>query len=181
MNPHVQGDSAGEGNASNQNYYRPRLSSETQEMVLPLFPLFATEEAFPHLDMNLPQPGANNIRATIDVPFNVVAPESNIFSSSPFLAGTPPNPMENLDLCLNVGLRRHGAAISSAVIPSSNAARSVHGSNSNSVNIPEEKELSLLMVLEDFIWVKVQAWVKGQERSKDFVLCPFYKCYMHKF
>jgi len=139
MNPHVQGDSAGEGNASNQNYYRPRLSSETQEMVLPLFPLFATEEAFPHLDMNLPQPGANNIRATIDVPFNVVAPESNIFSSSPFLAGTPPNPMENLDLCLNVGLRRHGAAISSAVIPSSNAARSVHGSNSNSVNIPRKR------------------------------------------
>ncbi|XP_027915474.1 E3 ubiquitin-protein ligase Arkadia-like [Vigna unguiculata] len=142
MNPHVQGDSAGEGNASNQNYYRPRLSSETQERVLPLFPLFATEEAFPQLDMNLPQPGANNIRATTDVPFNIVAPESNIFSSSSSRAGTPPNPMENLDLCLNVGLSRsHGAAISSAAIPSSNPARSVHGSSLNSVNIPRKRSV----------------------------------------
>ncbi|XP_047165388.1 E3 ubiquitin-protein ligase arkadia-A-like [Vigna umbellata] len=139
MNPHVEGGSAGQANASNQNYCRHHLSSETQERLLPLFPLFATEEGFPEPEVNLPQQGGNNIGATTDVPLeetpNVVAPESNIFSSRP-LAG---NPLENVDLCLNIGFSRQAAAISSAVIPSSNLARSVHGSNSNSVSIPRKR------------------------------------------
>ncbi|XP_022638485.1 E3 ubiquitin-protein ligase Arkadia-like [Vigna radiata var. radiata] len=139
MNPHVEGGSAGQGNASNQNYCRPHLPSETQEGLLPLFPLFATEEAFPESEVNLPQQGTDNIGATTDVPLqetpNVVAPESNIFSSRP-LAG---NPLENVDLCLHVGFSRQDPAISSAALPSSNLARSVHGSDSNSVGIPRKR------------------------------------------
>ncbi|KAK7346985.1 hypothetical protein VNO80_21509 [Phaseolus coccineus] len=134
MNP--RGGSTGEANA------RPHLSSETQERLLPLFPLFATEEGFPQPEVNLPQRGANNNGARTDVPLqetpNVVAPESNISSSS-FLATTPPNPLENLDLCLNFSLSP--TTISSAVIPISNVARSVHGSNSNSANIPRKRDL----------------------------------------
>ncbi|KAK7346986.1 hypothetical protein VNO80_21510 [Phaseolus coccineus] len=144
MNPH--GGSAGDANANNQNYWRPHLSSETQERLLPLFPLFATDqEGFPQPEVNLPQQGANNNGARTDVPFqetpNVVAPESNISSSTPVVAGTPPNPSENVNLCLNFGISRQGATISPAMIPSSNAARSVHGSNSNSVNISRKRSL----------------------------------------
>jgi len=108
-----------------------------------LFPLFATDqEGFPQPEMNLPQQGANNNGTRTDVPLqetpNVVAPESNISSSS-FLATTPPNPLENLDLCLNFSLSR--TTVSSAVIPSSNVARSVHGININSPNIPRKRGL----------------------------------------
>ena len=91
--------------------------------------------------MNLPQQRANNNGPRTDVPLqespNVVAPESNFFSSG----SLAPNPLENVDLSLNFGLSRQGATISSAVIPSSNVASSVHGSNSNSANIPRKRGL----------------------------------------
>ncbi|WVZ17492.1 hypothetical protein V8G54_010474, partial [Vigna mungo] len=142
MNPH--GGSGGEANANNQNYLRPRFSSGTQERLLPLFPLFATEEDFDQPEVNLPQQDANNIDATTDVPLqetpNVVAPESNIYSSSSF-AGTAQNPEDNVDMYLNFGMSRQGATISSAMVPSSNVALSAHGSDSSSVNISRKRSL----------------------------------------
>ncbi|WVZ21766.1 hypothetical protein V8G54_000310 [Vigna mungo] len=142
MDPH--GGSGGEANANNQNYLRPRFSSGTQERLLPLFPLFATEEDFDQPEVNLPQQDANNIDATTDVPLqetpNVVAPESNISSSSSF-AGTSQNPEENVDMYLNFGMSRQGATISPAMVPSSNVALSAHGSDSSSVNISRKRSL----------------------------------------
>ncbi|XP_047150059.1 probable E3 ubiquitin-protein ligase HIP1 [Vigna umbellata] len=142
MNPH--GGSGGEANANNQNYLRPRFSSETQDRLRPLFPLFATEEDFDQPEVNFPQQGGNNIGATTDVPLeetpNVVAPESNIYSSSSF-AGTSPNPEENVDLYLNFGMSGQGETITPAMVPSSNVALSAHGSDSSSVNISRKRSL----------------------------------------
>ncbi|CAJ1942837.1 unnamed protein product [Sphenostylis stenocarpa] len=135
------GGSAGHDNANNQNESSPHLSIETLERLLPLFPRISTEEGFPQPELNLPQHGANNSGTRTNVPIHetpFIAPESNLFSSSSFF-GTPPNRSENVDLSLNFGLSRQGATISSAVIPSSNVAPSVHGSNSNSVNIPRKR------------------------------------------
>jgi len=94
--------------------------------------------------VNLPQQGANNNGARTDPPLqetpNAVAPESNISSFSP-LAGTLTNPTEDVNLCQNFGISSQGATISPATIPSSNAAGSVHGSNSNSVNLTRKRSL----------------------------------------
>ena len=94
--------------------------------------------------MNLPQQGANNNAARTDAPFqenpNVVAPESNFFSSSPF-AETLPNPSENLDLNLNFGMSDQGATVSPVMVSSSNVAFGVHGIKSNPANISRKRSV----------------------------------------